>query len=222
MKTEMIRPNLHQTLARGKEEGERVFRDLIENVGRNEMGIITEESKPARALLDNTEFVRTKRSPERPKEIVLGRDSLALKEKCVIYRSIESGLKTVTIIPYKNIDSFCIQTRRLNSLLLVGVVLVLLAVGWGIGMVSWLAPAQAFGSQQSSALLFLQLKPLWGPSLSLICGFIFLATYTVYHRLELVICPTSGNNQLKVSLSRRVEDSVEEFVGGLEAQMQTI
>lgn len=222
MKIEMVRPNLHRTLARGKKEGERVFRELIENIGRNEMGIITEESKPARVLLDNTEFVRTKRSPERPKELVLGRDSLALREKRVIYRNIQSGLKTVTIIPYKNIDSFCIQTRRLNSLLLAGVVMVLLAVGWGIWMVSALAPTQAFGSQQSSASLFLQLKPLWGPSLTLIGGFIFLVAYTVYHRRELIICTASGNNQVRVSLSRGVEDSVEEFVGALEAQMQTI
>ncbi len=184
------------------------------------MGIITEEAKPTRIMLDNTEFVKTKKYKDSSMELVFGRGALALSEKCVFYKDTRSGQRTVTIIPFKNIDSFSIQTRKLNSLLVIGVVLVLLALGSSFWLLSSATTAQPFGFPQSSALVSLPLERFWAPSLSLICGFIFLVTYSFHRRLELMICTASGNNRVRVFLPIKVSESVDQFAAGLETQIR--
>ena len=184
------------------------------------MGIITEETKPSRALLDQTEFVRTKRYKNPPMELVYGRSTLALSEKCVFYKDTRSGQRVVTIIPFKNIDSFAIQIRRFDLFLVVGVVLVLLALGSGLWLFSSVAAAQSFGFPQGSVLASPLLKRFWAPSLTLICGFIFLVAYSIHRRLELMICTASGNNRVRVLLPIKISESVEQFVEGLETQIQ--
>ena len=183
------------------------------------MGIMTEEVKPSRAMLDDTEFVRTKRYEEPSMKLVFGRGTLTLSEKCVLCRNTRSAQRTVTVIPFKNIDSFSIQIRRSYSLLVVGVVLLLLALGSGLWVLSTAAMAQPAGYTQSSPPVSPLLKHFLAPSISLACGFIFLVTYSIYRRIELMICSASGNNRVKVLLPIKLSDSVEQFVAALETQI---
>ena len=187
------------------------------------MGIITEELKPTRTMIDDTEFVRTKNNRtdrDSSMELVFGHGTLALSEKCIFYRTSQSGQRSVTIIPFKSVDSFSVQTRKFNLLLVVGVVMVLLAVGSGLWLLSSAAPGQPFGFPQGSTLVSLPLRQFWGPILSLICGSIFLVTYSIHRRLELMICTACGNNRVRVLLPIKVSDSVEQFVAGLETQLR--
>ena len=184
------------------------------------MEIMTEEAKPSRTILDETEFVRTKRYEDPSMKLVFGRSTLALNEKCVFYKNSRSGQLTVTIIPFKNIDSFSIRICRFDSLLVVGVTLLLLALGSCLWALSSTATMQPFGSPNGLSLHSLPLKHFWAPSLSLICGFISLVMYSIYRRIELMICTTSGNGRVKVLLPIKVSDSVEQFVASLETQIK--
>ncbi|HVN82885.1 MAG TPA: hypothetical protein VMW38_28135 [Terriglobia bacterium] len=184
------------------------------------MGIMTEEAKPTRVMLDDTEFVRTKKYNDHPMELVFSRGTLALSEKCIFYKDNRAGQRTVTIIPFKNIDSFSIQTRRFHFILVVGVTLLLLALGSSIWLLSSAATVQPFQFPHSFSFVSVPLERVWAPALLLICGVIFLVTYSIHRRIELMICTASGNNRVRVLLPVKVSDSVKQFVAGLETQIR--
>ena len=184
------------------------------------MGIITEQLKPTRTVIDDTELVRTNNDRDSSMELVFGHGTLALNEKCVFYKTSHSGHRAVTIIPFKNIDCLSVKTCKSNALLAFGAFFVLLAVSSGLRLLWLAASGQPFELLHSYTMVSLSLRQFWLSFLSLVCGFMLLLTYSIYRRVELMICTAYGNNRVKVLLPIRVCDSVEQFVIGLETQIR--
>ena len=184
------------------------------------MGIITEDLRPTanQASISATEFVRTKSFQENSSTITSAKESLTLTDKCVIYRNVVSGHKVVNIIPLRSIDSFSIQTYRLKSILVLAVSL-LLAAG-AIGSWLFIVPLAKEKLFYPTSLGTPDFGLLWIPLVLLVCGMISLVMYAIYSQVELVIYTLSGNNQIKISLSSKIRNSVEAFVSDIEAQIQ--
>jgi hypothetical protein len=195
---------------------------ILHQFWRCAMGIITEDLRSQRALLDNTEFVRPTVSHEYTNQIVSGNESLSLSENCVIYRQLSSGKKVVKIIPFTNVDFFCLQTCKFKPLLTIGVSILVLAAVSGLCIYFIPIAGGLLDLSQTLPQVPSQISSFGAPVLFLIIGVILLLIYTIQSRVELVICTKSASNQIKMSASDHIKESLEKFVESIESQMRRI
>lgn len=201
------------------------------------MGIITESagSRRERSALDAVELVRTKvdgGSPvasqpieaksieERSPTIISGNQSLTLNDKCVIYRNLVSRQRVVTIIPIRSIDSFAVQIFKPKWIRWLAIFFFTISILIGLGIFALLYGKQTMGEFLGSWAPDPRL--VWIPFLSLLLGIMALVASVFHARTELVIYNRSGNHQVRLSLSGKIRDSVEQFVAEIEAQMGRI
>ena len=180
------------------------------------MEILTEELGSQHNSLDDTEFVKPKTNPEYHGQIVSGKDSLAIGKNCLVYRDIRSRQMNVKIVPIRNIDFFSIQTRRSIPLLSFGILLLSFSAVMGLFIHFFSIDNPLLFFSQSSPPAYSQLKLIWPPLLSLLCGVIVLVVYALRRRTELTIWTRSANNKLKIVLSPNIGSSLERFVANIE------
>jgi len=183
------------------------------------MGIITEEPKPrtGHSILSNAELVRPQSRPEATSTVASGRQSVALQKRCLVYRSVNAGHKVVNVIPLRSIDSFCIRTHQIRSILALALVLLLISAAtgfWWYGVpLAKTAFLQSYEMNANPAELRLT-------ATFLAASMILLFIHLVYRKTELVIYTLSGKNSIQLPLSRRIAGSAEAFVAEVEAQIE--
>jgi hypothetical protein len=149
--------------------------------------------------------------------IISGRQSLALGDRCIVYRNAASWQHDVTIIPFWSIDSFAVKTCRPKWILLSAISLFLASVLTRSGTLVFL------GKQTITSLLGFSPPEsqllAWLPLMFLCLGIIALVAYLSSSATELVIYNHSGKNKVRLSLSPKLKGSVERLVEAIEAQM---
>ncbi len=180
------------------------------------MELMTEEVRSQHNPLDETEFVKPKTNPEYHGQIVSGKNSLAVVKNCLVYRNIRFRQMKVKIVPIRNIDFFSIQTRRSIPLLSLGILLLSISVLMGLFIHFFSIDNPLLLFSQPSPPTYSQLKLIWPPLLSLLCGVIVLVVYALRRRTELAIWTRSANNKLKIFLSPDIGSSLERFVAYIE------
>lgn len=199
------------------------------------MGIITENPRglSSRAPLDAIELVHTKSDVEpetsplsastgsQPSGVIsAGCESLSLANHCVIYRNRVGGQRVINVIPLKNIDSFCIETRRSPFILCLAVLC--LAAALIAGSWSLLLPSIAEWFFSSGDPAPSSLPQIWVPTLLLAAAVSAFLVYRVCPNVRLVIYTLSGCNPIELSLSSRIRKSAEQFFIDLQSRMQNV
>jgi hypothetical protein len=148
--------------------------------------------------------------------IISGRQSLALGDRCIVYRNA-AHWHDVTIIPFWSIDSFAVKTCRPKWILFSAISLLLASVLTRPGTPVFL------GKQTITSLLGFSPPEsqllAWLPLLFLCLGIIAVVAYLSSSATELVIYNHSGKNKVRLSLSPKLKGSVERLIEAIEAQM---
>jgi hypothetical protein len=199
------------------------------------MGIITEtySTPPERTGLDEIELMRTKAeqahsqaSPaaeakgiqKRCPTISYRSASLTLSDKCVVYRNVVSRGRVVTIIPFRSIDSFAVQTFKAKWLRSIATFFIVASILIGLAILSLLYGKYIFG--QFASFWTPDPRVAWLPFLFFVLGLAGFVAYALHSQTELVIYNRSGNNQVRLPLSGKMKDAVEQFVAAIEVQMR--
>lgn len=184
------------------------------------------ESNPLDSIeLKRTKVDRTVSAASQPDEgiqkrsptIILGSQSVTLKNRCVIYRNVVSKRQVVTIIPFWSVDSFAIRAFKPRWSLSLGIFFFLVSVLAGL-----LTYASALGREIIGGLFgswVPESRLVWIPFLFLFVGIIALLVYASRSQTELVVYSRSADNNIRFPLSDKTKDSVEQFVTEIEAQM---
>lgn len=199
------------------------------------MGIITETygGPSERTRLDDIELTRTKAeransqtSPsagvkgiqKRCPTISYGSASLSLTDKCVVYRNVVSRRRVVTIIPSRSIDSFAVRTFKAKWVRTLATVFILASILTGLAILLLIYGKDFVGQFSRSWIPDPRLA--WIPFVTFLLGLAGFVAYALHSQTELVIYNRSGNNQVRLPLSGKMKDAVEQFVSAIEAQMR--
>jgi hypothetical protein len=183
------------------------------------MGMITEDVRPriADSILSSAELVRPQSRPEKGTTVVSGHQSVTLQKRCLVYRSVHAGHKVVNVIPLRSIDSFCIRTFQIRSILALALVLLLISAATGLWW--WAVPLAKTvlvpNSQMNANIADLDIAVVF-----LAAAMLLLFVYLVFRRTELVVYTLSGKNSIQLPLSRRIAGSAEAFVAEVESQIE--
>ena len=183
------------------------------------MGIITEDSRPrvADSILSNADLVRPHSHQEMGTTVVSGRQSVALEKRCLVYRGTQAGHNVVNVIPLRSIDSFCIRTFQIRSILASALVFLLAAAATGIW---WYFLPMVQGVLLRNYERSVSIADLRVTAILLAAAVILLLVYLVFRRTELVVYTLSGRNLIQLPLSRRLARSAEGFVADVEAVIE--
>ncbi|MCI0420833.1 MAG: hypothetical protein L0387_19585 [Acidobacteria bacterium] len=183
------------------------------------MGIITEEPRPriGHSIISSAELVRPQSRPEAISTIASGRQSVALQKRCLVYRSVKAGYKVVNVIPLRSIESFCIRTHQIRSILALALVLLLISVATGFW---WYAAPLAKTAFLQNYEMSTNPAELRLTAAFLAASMVLLFIYLLYRKTELVIYTLSGKNSIQLPLSRRIAGSAEAFVAEVEAHIE--